>query len=44
MDSSVYLFLTSFGFIDGRVAPIVADPTAPVHMETYINPLPTAWC
>ena len=23
MDSSVYLFLTSFGFIDGRVAPML---------------------
>ena len=37
----MFLFLTSFGYIEGRVAPIVADPSAPVQMEAYINPLPT---
>lgn len=38
MDSSVYLFLASSGFIDGRLAPIVKDGVT--EMGAYINPIP----
>jgi multicomponent Na+:H+ antiporter subunit C len=38
MDSGIYLFLASYGYIEGRLAPIyaegVSDPAA------YVNPLP----
>ncbi len=39
MDSSVFLFLASQGFIDGRAAPIVVDGVTDVHR--YINPIPS---
>ena len=39
MDSSVFLFLASQGFIEGRVAPIVVDGVTDV--TRYINPIPS---
>ena len=37
MDSSVFLFLASQGYIEGRIAPIVVDG---VHdVSKYINPI-----
>ena len=38
MDSSIYLFLASQGFIRGRSAPIVTNGVQAV--EAYINPIP----
>ena len=38
MDAAVFLFLASQGYIDGRVAPIVANGIQSV--EAYINPIP----
>ena len=38
MDTAVYLFLASKGYITGRIAPIVASE--PIQYETYINPIP----
>lgn len=40
MDSAVYLFLASYGYIEGRVSPIIADTSAPLDVSTYVNPLP----
>ena len=40
MDSAIYLFLASYGYIAGRVAPIIEDPAAPVEVSAYVNPLP----
>ena len=40
MDSAVFLFLTSVGFVEGRLAPIVTDPSVPASAEVYSNPLP----
>lgn len=40
MDSAVYLYLASKGYIAGRVAPIVENINAPVEYERYINPIP----
>ena len=39
MDTAVYLFLASKGYITGRIAPIVAGE--PIQYETYINPIPS---
>lgn len=39
MDSSVYLFLASSGYIEGGVAPILTDGISDV--SAYINPIPT---
>lgn len=39
MDTSVYLYLASMGYINGRKAPIVVDGIQDV--EAYINPIPT---
>jgi multicomponent Na+:H+ antiporter subunit C len=41
MDTAVYLALTSAGYVDGRVAPILSDPSVPAKMEQFINPVPT---
>lgn len=41
MDTAVYLALTSAGYVDGRVAPILSDPSVPATMERFINPVPT---
>ncbi len=38
MDTAAYLFLTSIGYIPGRLSPIVADGVT--DMEAYVNPLP----
>ena len=40
MDSAIYLFLASYGYIRGRVAPIINDVNAPIEVETFVNPLP----
>lgn len=39
MDTSIFLFLTSKGYIFGRVAPIVHDGI--IDAQTYINPVPS---
>ena len=39
MDTAVYLLLAAFGYIDGRVAPIVENGIT--SMEHYINPIPS---
>ncbi|MBQ9832835.1 MAG: NADH-quinone oxidoreductase subunit K [Clostridia bacterium] len=39
MDSSIFLFLASQGFIDGRVAPIIVNGVT--DASNYINPIPT---
>ncbi|MBQ8475365.1 MAG: cation:proton antiporter subunit C [Clostridia bacterium] len=38
MDTGVYLFLASMGYIDGRVAPIIVDGVT--DADKYINPIP----
>ncbi len=38
MDTGVFLFLASMGFIEGRKAPIIEDGI--MEMEHYINPVP----
>lgn len=38
MDTAVYLFLASMGYIHGRNAPIVADGV--LDTAAYINPIP----
>jgi len=38
MDTAVYLFLASKGYIEGRMAPIVTGGIQ--DMEAYINPIP----
>ena len=38
MDTAVYLFLASQGYIKGRTVPIVVDGIQSV--EAYINPIP----
>ena len=40
MDSAIYLFLASYGYIRGRVAPIINDVNAPIEVEAFVNPLP----
>ncbi len=40
MDTGVYLFLASLGYVNGGKAPIITDPSAPVDPTKYINPLP----
>jgi multicomponent Na+:H+ antiporter subunit C len=39
MDTAIYLFLASMGFISGRKAPIVLDGIT--DSTRYINPIPT---
>ena len=39
MDSAIYLFLASKGYIEGRLAPIVVNGVT--EMEAYINPIPS---
>ena len=38
MDTGVFLFLASMGYIEGRKAPIITDGVQ--SMEAYINPVP----
>lgn len=39
MDTAVYLFLASLGYIEGRLAPIVTDGVS--DAQKYVNPLPS---
>ncbi|MBE5886362.1 MAG: NADH-quinone oxidoreductase subunit K [Lachnospiraceae bacterium] len=39
MDTAIYLFLAQKGYIDGRVAPIIANGVT--EAENYINPIPS---
>ena len=39
MDTAIYLFLASMGYISGRKAPIVIDGVTDV--AAYINPIPS---
>ena len=41
MDSSIYLTLTSLGYVNGKVEPIVEDVTEEVSFAVYGNPVPT---
>lgn len=41
MDTAVYLALTSAGYVDGRAAPILSDPSVPAKASQFINPVPT---
>ena len=38
MDNAIYLFLASYGYIEGRLAPIYVD--ANTDPGLYVNPLP----
>ena len=38
MDTGVFLFLASMGYIEGRKAPVIVDGV--MDMEAYINPVP----
>ncbi|MEF9878314.1 MAG: cation:proton antiporter subunit C [Clostridia bacterium] len=39
MDTAVYLFLTSVGYIDGRTAPILTNGAT--SAANYVNPIPS---
>ena len=39
MDTAIYLFLTSVGYIEGRTAPIMVDGIT--SASYYINPIPS---
>ncbi|MEG2701504.1 MAG: sodium:proton antiporter, partial [Clostridia bacterium] len=39
MDTSVYLLLTSVGYIKGRTAPILTDGI--ISAQHYVNPIPS---
>ena len=39
MDTAIYLFLTSVGYIEGRTAPILVDGIT--EASRYINPIPS---
>ena len=39
MDTAIYLFLTSVGYIEGRTAPIMVDGIT--EAARYINPIPS---
>ena len=39
MDTAIYLFLAQKGYIEGRLAPIIANGVT--DAENYINPLPS---
>ena len=41
MDSAIYLFLASKGFIENRIVPIALEGTyANVNPDLYVNPIP----
>ena len=42
MDTAVFLFLATRGYITGRAAPIIADAHGVIDASLYINPLPSA--
>ncbi len=39
MESSIFLFLASQGYINGRIAPIIVDGI--LDADVYINPIPS---
>ncbi len=39
MDTAIYLFLAQKGYIEGRLAPIIANGVT--DAENYINPIPS---
>ncbi len=39
MDSAIFLFLASQGYINGRIAPIITNGI--LDSEVYINPIPS---
>ena len=39
MDSAIFLFLASMGYVDGRIAPI-QNASGTLPPETFINPIP----
>ncbi|MBP5490684.1 MAG: NADH-quinone oxidoreductase subunit K [Lachnospiraceae bacterium] len=39
MDTAVYLFLASMGYISGRLAPIITD--GDTDARKYVNPIPS---
>ena len=39
MDSSIFFFLASMGYVDNRVAPIITEGVT--NAEKYINPIPS---
>lgn len=39
MDTAIYLFLAQKGYIEGRLAPIIANGVT--EAENYINPIPS---
>ena len=41
MDGAIYLMLTSAGYVEGRIAPIVTDPSVAATVETYVNHIPS---
>ena len=40
MDSAIYLFLASYGFIRGRLAPVMESAVPAPSVTQYVNPLP----
>ncbi|MCL2617542.1 MAG: sodium:proton antiporter [Defluviitaleaceae bacterium] len=40
MDSAIFLYLATTGYITGRGAPIIIDGI--VYQDAYVNPLPSA--
>ena len=38
LDSAIYLFLASYGYVEGRIAPVVVNGVTDPAM--YVNPLP----
>lgn len=41
MDTAIYLFLASQGYIEGRLAPIITDPSIAAKTSDFINPIPS---
>ena len=41
MDSAIYLFLASYGYLVGRKSPIMASDVPAPTVSEYINPLPS---
>lgn len=44
MDTAIYLFLTSKGYIMNRLAPILTEgdiPPSAESVQTYVNPIPS---
>lgn len=39
MDTAIYLFLTSIGYVDGRIAPILTNGVT--DAKFYVNPIPS---